>query len=90
MPGDLISAIEAAKRLKVSRAQASRLCKNGTLKHQRIGNVLKIDPDSVAAAAARRTVGRPKKWKFEPLVAELRNRGYDSLAARIEKIFGIE
>jgi excisionase family DNA binding protein len=90
MPGDLISARDAAERLGISHSQVTRLCGNGTLKHQRIGNALCIEVSSLEDVAARRKVGRPKVWKFGPLIKELRKRGHESLAAKIEKIFSTE
>ena len=86
---ELISAKEAAERLGVSHSQIARLCANGTLAYKRIGNALGIDPASVEDARARRTAGRPKKWKYEGLLDELRARGHEAIARKIERIFGI-
>jgi len=67
----------------------TKLCHNGTLKFQRIGNSLCIDAQSVEDARERRLVGRPRKWKHDSLLQELRKRGYEAIARKIEKIFNI-
>ena len=86
---ELISAKDAAKRLGVSHMQITRLCQNGTLRHERIGNAYCIDPQSVEDARERKTAGRPRKWKHDSLLQELRKRGYEAIARKIEKIFNI-
>ena len=88
MQGQLISVKEASKRLKISPSQVKRLCTAGILKHQRVGQrAIWIDPASLEAATARPKVGRPKVWRFAPLVQELRNRGYEAIARKVEAIF---
>ena len=89
MSGELIGAREAASRLGLSHVQVTRLCHNGTLQYTRVGNALVIDADSVTDASARRKAGRPRKWKGEWLVKELRARGHELMAIKIERIFHI-
>ena len=88
---ELISAKEAANRLGLSHSRVTILCHTGVLKFQRIGNQLCIDPQSVEDARNRKNgAGRPRKWKYEPIVAELRKRGYERLASQVERIFKTE
>lgn len=85
----LLSALEAATLLGVSRVHIARLCANGTLAHQRIGSSLAIDRASVLAARARRGKGRPRKAKGIDIVKALRAKGHDSLADEVQAVMGL-
>ena len=59
----MLTATEAARRLKVSEKKVYRLCKSGELPHHRVGNSIRIRPKDLDTLSQPEETGpRRTKW----------------------------